>query len=54
MIQLTLAVYAVVCAVATIAFIALSLASKGVESELLSEESIIGDRRPDFDPRAVD
>jgi hypothetical protein len=52
MIQVILGGYAAVCAVATIAFIALSLASKNLESDGLEAveelEPVIGDRRSDF------
>jgi hypothetical protein len=54
MIQVILGGYAAVCAVATIAFIALSLASKSLESDGLEAveelERVIGDRRCDRDP----
>jgi hypothetical protein len=56
MMQVILGGYAALCAVATIAFIALSLASKSLESEALEPveefEPVIGDRRSDFDPDA--
>jgi hypothetical protein len=58
MIKLILGGYALLSAVATLAFIALSLASKRLESEALEQieefESIVGERRTDFDPRAAD
>ena len=54
MIQVILGGYAALCAVATIAFIALSWASRSLESDALEPveefEPVIGDRRPDFDP----
>jgi hypothetical protein len=53
MVQLVLGVYAAVCAASTIAFVALSLASKGIESDGLVEEPVTGDRRSDFDPQAA-
>jgi hypothetical protein len=51
MIQLILGVYAIVSAVATLAFIALSLASKSLESDGLEP---VEDRRSDFDRQAAD
>ena len=54
MMQVILGGYAALCAVATIAFIALSWASRSLESDALEPveefEPVIGDRRPDFDP----
>ena len=54
MIQVILGGYATLCAVTTIAFIALSLASRSLESDALEPveefEPVIGDRRSDFDP----
>ena len=53
MIQLILTVYGAVCAVATIAFIALSLASKAIELDSLAEE-VVRESAPDFDLRPPD
>jgi hypothetical protein len=58
MIKLILGAYALLSAVATIPFIALSLVSKRLESEALEPieefESVLGDRRADFDHRAAE
>ena len=58
MIQVILGGYAVFTAVATVAFISLSLVSKRLEAEALEPveelEPGIGDRRIDFDPGAAD
>jgi hypothetical protein len=53
MIQVILGGYALFSAAATIAFVALSLVSKRLESEALEQieeiEAVAGDRRPSFD-----